>query len=79
MACFVYPTKSCPCGRLTLVVLDDGPTGGCSHVAGLFLLQSAVAIVRHLASLLLAFFFSKRSKKLALLRNNFESLSKSVL
>ena len=44
--------------------------------AGLFLLRSAVACVRHLASLLLAFLFRQRTKRLACLRNNFESSSK---
>ena len=44
--------------------------------AGLFLLQLAVAIVRHLASLLLAFLSRQRSKRLPFLHNNFESSSK---
>ena len=42
--------------------------------AGLFLLRSAVAIIRHLASLLFAFLFRKRSNRLALLHEQFESL-----
>ena len=45
--------------------------------AGLFLLQSDIAIVLHLASLLFAFLFRKRSNRLALLHKNFGSLLKS--
>eukprot|EP00957_Ditylum_brightwellii_P169249 12881860-Ditylum_brightwellii.AAC.1 len=81
MACFVYHTKSCPHGRLTLVLAHGKRSSSSTIVqlaivaslsllrfsAGLFLPQSAVAIVRHLASLLFALLFQKGSNRLALL------------